>query len=75
MDAAPYFRVFNPILQGEKFDTGGAYVREWVPEIASLPDRWIHKPFAAPENVLREAGIVLGKTYPLPVFKAPKAGK
>jgi deoxyribodipyrimidine photo-lyase len=50
-------------------------VREWVPEIAALPDRWIHKPYAAPEDVLQKAGIVLGKTYPLPVFKAPKAGK
>ena len=75
MDAAPYFRVFNPVLQGDKFDTGGGYVREWVPEIAALPDRWIHKPYAAPEDVLRKAGIVLGQTYPLPVFKAPKAGK
>ncbi|MBA8821623.1 deoxyribodipyrimidine photolyase [Ochrobactrum sp. P6BS-III] len=73
MDAAPYFRVFNPVLQGDKFDTHGVYVRKWVPEIAALPDRWIHKPFAAPEAVLREAGIVLGKTYPLPAFTAPKA--
>lgn len=73
MDAAPYFRVFNPVLQGDKFDTHGIYVRKWVPEIAALPDRWIHKPFVAPEEVLREAGIVLGKTYPLPIITAPKA--
>jgi len=73
MDAAPYYRVFNPVLQGDKFDKHGVYVRKWVPEIAALPDRWIHKPFAAPEPVLREAGIVLGETYPLPVFTAPKA--
>ncbi|MFK3668086.1 deoxyribodipyrimidine photo-lyase [Ochrobactrum soli] len=73
MDAAPYFRVFNPVLQGDKFDMYGVYVRKWVPEIAAIPDRWIHKPFAAPEQILREAGVVLGQTYPLPVFTAPKA--
>ncbi|WP_114217180.1 deoxyribodipyrimidine photo-lyase [Ochrobactrum sp. 3-3] len=73
MDAAPYFRVFNPVLQGEKFDTKGVYVRKWVPEIAALPDRWIHKPFAAPPAVLREAGVVLGRTYPLPIFTPSKA--
>ncbi len=73
MDAAPYFRVFNPVLQGDKFDTHGGYVRKWVPEIAALPDRWVHKPFAAPKAVLREAGVVLGETYPLPAFTAPKA--
>ena len=72
MDAAPYFRVFNPVLQGEKFDTKGVYVRKWVPEIAALPDRWIHKPFAAPPAVLREAGVVLGRTYPLPAFSPPR---
>ncbi|HCH71503.1 MAG TPA: deoxyribodipyrimidine photolyase [Ochrobactrum sp.] len=73
MDAAPYFRVFNPVLQGEKFDTKGVYVRKWVPEIAALPDCWIHKPFAAPPAVLREAGVVLGQTYPLPIFTPSKA--
>ena len=44
-DAVPYFRVFNPVLQGEKFDPNGAYVRRWVPEIAALPDKWIQKPW------------------------------
>jgi deoxyribodipyrimidine photo-lyase len=48
MDAAPYFRVFNPVLQGEKFDPDGAYVRRWVPEVASLPDRFVHQPWNAP---------------------------
>ncbi len=63
-DAAPYFRVFNPVLQGERFDAKGAYVRRWVPELARLPDRWIHKPWMAPQKILSEAGVELGRTYP-----------
>jgi len=66
-DAAPYFRVFNPVLQGEKFDPKGAYVRQFVPELAKLPDKWIHKPWEAPEDVLRAAGVTLDKTYPRPL--------
>jgi deoxyribodipyrimidine photo-lyase len=66
-DAAPYFRIFNPVLQGEKFDGTGDYVRRWVPEIAALPDAWLHKPWLAPAEVLAKAGIELGKTYPAPI--------
>lgn len=66
-DAAPYFRVFNPILQGRKFDPDGAYVRRWVPELAALPDRWLHEPFKAPASVLRDAAVTLGRTYPRPI--------
>ncbi len=66
-DAAPYFRVFNPILQGLKFDAAGAYVRRFVPELANLPDAWIHKPWEAPPDVLAEAGVRLGTTYPHPI--------
>lgn len=66
-DAAPFFRIFNPILQGERFDADGSYVRRFVPEIAALPDKFLHKPFEAPEAVLREAGITLGQTYPKPL--------
>lgn len=66
-DAAPFFRIFNPTLQGEKFDPDGAYVRRWCPELARLPDRWIHQPHRAPEAVRRTAGIVLGRTYPHPI--------
>jgi len=66
-DAAPYFRVFNPALQGEKFDASGAYIRRYVPEIAELPDKWIHRPFEAPKDVLQAAGIKLGTTYPHPL--------
>jgi len=66
-DAAPYFRIFNPILQGERFDPQGAYVRCWVPELAGLPDSFIHKPWTAPEAVRHQAGVVLGRTYPAPI--------
>ncbi|MCG8509546.1 MAG: FAD-binding domain-containing protein, partial [Rhodospirillales bacterium] len=66
-DAAPYFRVFNPVGQGRKFDPDGAYVRRWCPELAALPDAFIHAPFEAPEPVLREAGVDLGRTYPRPI--------
>lgn len=66
-DAAPYFRIFNPVLQGEKFDPDGAYVRRWVPELAALPAAWIHKPWAAPAQVLERAGVRLGAAYPRPV--------
>ena len=63
-DAAPYFRVFNPTSQGEKFDPHGEYVRKWCPELAKLPDQWLHQPHAAPPETLRAAGVVLGRTYP-----------
>lgn len=66
-DAAPFFRVFNPILQGEKFDPEGAYVRRYVPELEKLSNRWIHKPWEAPDEVLRQARVTLGKDYPRPI--------
>ncbi len=72
-DAAPYFRVFNPILQGEKFDGDGAYTRRWVPEVAKLPKKYLHKPWEAPAHVLRDAARTLGKSYPKPIVDHPKA--
>jgi deoxyribodipyrimidine photo-lyase len=66
-DAAPYFRIFNPVLQGEKFDAEGDYVRRFVPELAQMPKKFIHKPWAAPEQVLAAAGVRLGDTYPHPI--------
>jgi len=66
-DAAPYFRIFNPMTQGEKFDETGDYVRRWVPEIAALPNKYLQKPWEAPEDILRQAGITLGITYPKPM--------
>ncbi len=68
-DAAPYFRIFNPTLQGAKFDADGDYVRTWVPELAPLPTKYLHEPAAAPAGVLADAGIVLGETYPLPIVE------
>ncbi|MFN3523980.1 MAG: cryptochrome/photolyase family protein, partial [Phenylobacterium sp.] len=72
-DAAPYFRIFNPVLQGEKFDPAGDYVRRWVPELARLPAAWIHKPWAAPAAVLSRAGVVLGRSYPRPIVDHAQA--
>jgi deoxyribodipyrimidine photo-lyase len=66
-DAAPYFRIFNPISQGEKFDAEGAYIRRYLPELARLPDQYIHRPFEAPASVLAAAGVELGTNYPHPI--------
>ncbi len=66
-DAAPYFRVFNPISQGEKFDPRGDYVRRWCPELSKLPDQWLHQPWQAPPEILARAGVRLGRDYPEPV--------
>lgn len=63
-DAAPYFRVFNPVTQGMKFDPDGAYVRRWIPELARMPSEWIHRPWEAPAQTLADAGVRLGVTYP-----------
>ena len=66
-DAAPYFRIFAPVLQGGKFDAHGDYVRRWVPELQRMPAKWIHCPWEAPAEVLADAGVTLGKTYPRPI--------
>ena len=66
-DAQPFFRIFNPISQSTKYDPDGAYIRRWVPELADLPTKHLHAPWTAPPGVLREAGVVLGETYPEPV--------
>lgn len=72
-DAAPYFRIFNPVLQGEKFDPEGTYVRRWVPELGRVPANLIHKPWDATPLELASAGVTLGKTYPEPIVDHPKA--
>ena len=74
-DAAPYFRIFNPVTQGERFDADGSYVRQWVPELAKLPAKWIHKPWQAPAQVLADAGITLGKHYPQPIVDLDSSRK
>ncbi|MEM9055425.1 MAG: deoxyribodipyrimidine photo-lyase [Pseudomonadota bacterium] len=73
-DAAPYFRVFNPITQGEKFDESGDYVRKWCPELARLPRKYLYRPWEAGPLILQEAGIKLGETYPHPIVDH-KAGR
>ncbi|ABK43657.1 deoxyribodipyrimidine photo-lyase type I [Magnetococcus marinus MC-1] len=66
-DAAPYFRIFNPVTQGEKFDRNGTYTRRFVPELANLPDQYLFKPWMAPASILRQAGVRLGQDYPEPL--------
>lgn len=68
-DAAPYFRIFNPVTQGRKFDPDGAYIRRYVPELSSLPTKHIHAPWLAPAEVLAASGIRLGVTYPVPIVE------
>lgn len=74
-DAAPFFRIFNPVRQGEKFDPKGDYIRQWCPELKKLPPPWIHKPWLAPDKVLAEAGVKLGKDYPHPIIEHDSARK
>ena len=66
-DAAPYFRVFNPTRQSEKFDPSGEYLRRWLPESQQLPTEYLHAPWTAPESVLTKADVRLGQTYPDPI--------
>ncbi len=72
-DAAPYFRVFNPVAQGMRYDPDGRYVRRWVPELAGLPSRWIHRPWEMPPLELAAAGVTLGIEYPAPIVDHAEA--
>jgi deoxyribodipyrimidine photo-lyase len=66
-DASPYFRIFNPVTQAQKFDGTGEYIRQWVPELTQLPNKYIHEPWKAPIEILEQCDVQLGKTYPLPM--------
>ena len=66
-DAAPYFRVFNPVTQGQKFDADGHYTRKYVPELSKLPSKYLFAPWEAPSTILQHAGVTLGTTYPKPI--------
>ncbi|MEL7303577.1 MAG: deoxyribodipyrimidine photo-lyase [Pseudomonadota bacterium] len=66
-DAAPYFRIFNPVSQSERYDPDGDYIRRWVPELAKLPTKALHAPWDASDKDLSAAGVELGKTYPKPL--------
>ncbi|REK42522.1 MAG: deoxyribodipyrimidine photo-lyase, partial [Proteobacteria bacterium] len=66
-DAAPYFRIFNPILQGEKFDKAGLYVKKWVPELSKVPEKFIHKPWEMDIKYQTALNTIIGKNYPKPI--------
>jgi deoxyribodipyrimidine photo-lyase len=66
-DAAPYFRIFNPVLQGKKFDPQGEFVRHWLPELAQVPDKYLQEPWMMPQEVQQEAKCVIGRDYPGPI--------
>ena len=68
-DAAPYFRIFNPMTQGEKFDAGGAYVKKWCPELKDVPDKYIHQPWECPPLQLQAVDVTLGEHYPQPIVE------
>ncbi len=72
-DASPYFRIFNPILQGDKFDKDGTYIKQWVPELKDLPKKYINKPWEADELTLSVANVKLGKHYPFPIVDHTQA--
>ncbi len=72
-DAAPYFRIFNPVTQARRFDPQGRYVRQYVPELAELPDKYVHAPWEAPPEVLAAAGVKLGDDYPRPIVSLPES--
>ncbi len=67
-DAAPYFRIFNPVLQAQKFDPDGFYVKRWLPELSALPPQYVHQPWNSPKDLLQRAGLELGRDYPLPLI-------
>ena len=66
-DAAPYFRIFNPVAQGKRFDCDGSYTRKYLPALKNMPDEYLFNPWEAPELVLKEADVSLGKNYPKPI--------
>ena len=74
-DAAPYFRVFNPVLQGQKFDPQGNYVRQWVPELAKVPTKILHTPWKMPLEIQKQVDCLIGRDYPAPIVDHAMARK
>jgi deoxyribodipyrimidine photo-lyase len=74
-DAAPYFRIFNPILQGKRFDPEGDYVRQYVPELANLPIKYLFTPWETPQDVLEQSGVSLDTNYPRPIVDLSQSRK
>ena len=68
-DAAPYFRIFNPVMQGQKFDPDGKYTKKYIPELKDMPNKYLFNPWEAPEDVLVSANVKLGQNYPLPIVE------
>lgn len=68
VDAAPYFRIFNPVTQSQRFDKQGLYIRQWVPELKNLPNKYLHEPWKTPDEVQQQAGCIIGKDYPEPIL-------
>ncbi len=67
VDAAPYFRIFNPVSQGKKYDLEGLYIRKFVPELSQMPNEFIHDPWNAPPEILEKANVILGQNYSFPI--------
>ena len=74
-DAAPYFRIFNPTLQGEKFDKNGTYTKKWCPELNNLPNKYLFKPWELNEDQQRNHGVILGEQYPFPIVSLKESRK
>jgi deoxyribodipyrimidine photo-lyase len=74
-DAAPYFRIFNPLLQAKKFDSKAEYIKKWVPELSKLPLKYIFEPDKTPQIILESSGVILGKNYPYPIIDVKKSAK
>ena len=68
-DAAPYFRIFNPVMQGQKFDPDGKYTKKYIPELRDMPNKYLYNPWEAPRDVLEAANVRLGDNYPLPIVE------
>ena len=73
LDSAPYFRVFNPVLQGQKFDPDGTYTKKYLPQLKNLPNKYLFNPWEAPYQILKDAGVVLGVNYPKPIIDLKKS--
>jgi deoxyribodipyrimidine photo-lyase len=72
-DAAPYFRIFNPVLQGRRYDPMGTFVRRWIPELAQVPDRHVHAPWEMPAATQKQCGCRIGHDYPAPIVDHKEA--
>ena len=68
-DAAPYFRIFNPVMQGQKFDPDGKYTKKYIPELKDMPNKYLYNPWEAPKEILESANVRLGDNYPLPIVE------